>query len=84
MYKINNPLNYKEIGSRIRTQGEKLGLSRENFAELLGLSPYYVGQLERGETENEHRYMANVSKVLNISTDYLCMALLIIWKHYGQ
>ncbi|NLV88354.1 MAG: helix-turn-helix transcriptional regulator [Tissierellia bacterium] len=71
MYKINNPLNYKEIGSRIRTQREKLGLSRENFAELLGLSPYYVGQLERGERKMSIDTLANVSKVLNISTDYL-------------
>ncbi|RKL62247.1 XRE family transcriptional regulator [Thermoanaerobacteraceae bacterium SP2] len=36
---------------RIRKEREKLGLTREKFAEIIGLSDYYVGQLERGERQ---------------------------------
>ena len=43
-----NPIiNLEEIGLRIRKEREKLGLTREKFAELIGLSPYYIGQIER-------------------------------------
>lgn len=64
-------LNYKEVGSRIRTEREKLGLSREKFAELLDLSHFYVGQLERGERKTSTDTLANISKVLSSSADYL-------------
>lgn len=67
----NNLLNYKEIGLRIRAEREKLGLSREKFAELVCLSPYYVGQLERGERKMSLDTFAIVSNVLGVSTDYL-------------
>lgn len=71
MNNIKDILNYKEIGLRIRSEREKLGLSREKFAELLGLSPYYVGQLERGERKMSIETLAIISNVLSTSTDYL-------------
>lgn len=66
-----NLLNYKEIGIRIRLEREKLGLSRERFAEIVGLSSFYIGQIERGERKMSINTLANISNSLNSSLDYI-------------
>lgn len=71
MNKFRNELNLSNIGIRIRLEREKLGLSREKFAELTDLSPFYIGQLERGERKMSIDTLANISSTLNISVDYL-------------
>lgn len=71
MDKIQNLLNHKDIGSRIRAEREKLGLSREKFAEIIGLSSFYIGQIERGDRKMSIDTLANISGSLNVSTDYL-------------
>lgn len=68
---MNIKLNFKEIGSRIRIQREKLGLSRERFAEIIGLSTYYIGQIERGDRNMSLDTLYKISQSLNISMDYI-------------
>lgn len=64
-------MNYKEIGKRIREEREKFGLAREKFAELLDLSPNFVGQIERGEKKMGLETLVNISECLHVSLDYL-------------
>ena len=64
-------VNYKEVGDRIRGEREKFEMSREKFAELLNLSPFFVGQIERGERKMSISTLINVSECLHISMDYL-------------
>lgn len=64
-------LDFKEIGSRIRVQREKVGLSRERFAEIVGLSTYYIGQIERGDRNMSLDTLYKISETLNISMDYI-------------
>jgi len=64
-------LNNKAIGKRLRHEREKLKLSREEFAELIGLSDYYVGQLERGERQMSLPTLVNIAVCLHVSLDYL-------------
>ncbi|KUO49321.1 MAG: DNA-binding protein [Desulfitibacter sp. BRH_c19] len=64
-------IDLKAIGQRIRGEREKLGLSREKFAEIIGLSDYYVGQLERGERQMSLPVLVKISKHLRESLDYL-------------
>lgn len=66
-----NILDFKEIGLRIRTEREKLDLTREKFAEIVGLSSFYIGQIERGERKMSLETLAKISKALHMSTDYL-------------
>lgn len=66
-----NELNLRSIGHRIRTERERLALSREKFAELMELSDYYVGQLERGERSMSLPVLVKVSTHLRESIDYL-------------
>lgn len=64
-------MNYKEIGKRIRNEREKLELTREKFAELLDLSPNFVGQVERGEKQMSLATLVNISDCIRVSLDYL-------------
>ena len=50
------------IGKVIRKHRIKLNLSQEKFAELVGLSKNYIGDLERGEKE------PTISTLNNIGT----------------
>jgi len=38
-----------QIGARIRTARKSKGLSQEKLAEMCGMHPTYIGQVERGE-----------------------------------
>jgi transcriptional regulator with XRE-family HTH domain len=64
-------VNFKDVGERIRTEREKLQISREKFAENLSLSPFFVGQIERGERKMSISTLISVSECLHISIDYL-------------
>lgn len=69
----NSSIDTRSIGRRLRNEREKLGLSRESFAEILGLSSYYVGQLERGERQMSLLVTVKICDCLRISLDYLVM-----------
>lgn len=62
---------YKNIGERIRFERELLGISREKFAELMSLSPVYVGQIERVGKKMSMNSLVNISKNLHSSINYL-------------
>ena len=66
-------IDNRSIGKRIREEREKLELSREEFAELVGLSAYYVGQLERGERQMSLPAIVKVSNRLHVTLDYLIL-----------
>jgi len=66
-------IDNKAIGQRIREEREKLRLSREEFAEIIGLSDYYVGQLERGDRQMSLPVMVKISSCLHVSLDYLIL-----------
>jgi len=64
-------IDNKNIGQRMRHERERLRLSREEFAEIVGLSDYYVGQLERGERQMSLPVFIKVAGCLHVSLDYL-------------
>ncbi|MBO8138856.1 MAG: helix-turn-helix transcriptional regulator [Desulfotomaculum sp.] len=64
-------IDKKAIGQRIRDERKKLALSREEFSEIIGLSDYYVGQLERGERQMSLPVLVKVANCLHLSLDYL-------------
>ena len=69
MKNTNQYINIIKIGSRIRILREKLGLSRERFAEITRLSTYYIGQIERGERTMSLETLVKISTTLNASID---------------
>lgn len=72
MVMVNNvEIDNKAIGQRIRKDRKKFELSREEFAEIIGLSAYYVGQLERGERQMSLPALVKIANCLHVSLDYL-------------
>ena len=59
------------IGQRITNSRKELKLTREKFAELIGVSAYYVGQIERGARKMSFDTLVNVADCLHVSIDYL-------------
>ena len=64
-------INNIEIGQRIRKERENLNLTREDFAGIISLSDYYIGQLERGERQMSLPALVNIANCLHVSLDYL-------------
>lgn len=69
--KIEDSLNLKDTGLRIRLEREKLNLSREHFAEIVNLSPFYIGQIERGDRSMSIDTLVKICDTLNLSIDYI-------------
>jgi len=64
-------LDNEAIGNRIRQGREALELTRDQLAELLGISSYSLGQLERGERQMSLPVLVKISEKLHVSLDYL-------------
>lgn len=77
-------INYRDIGDKIRIEREKFGISREKFAELLNLSPYFIGQIERGERKMSINTLINVSECLHVSIDYLIFGDAVNPEEYNR
>ena len=68
---MQNEIDYVKIGNRIRIEREKFDMTRENLSEILNISPYFLGQIERGERKMSVNTLINLSECLHISIDYL-------------
>lgn len=64
-------IDSKLIGQRIRESREAFELSREDLAEMLSISDYYIGQLERGQRLMSLGVLVRIASCLHISLDYL-------------
>ncbi len=61
----------KILGQRIRNYRTEKGLSQEKLAELSGVHPTYIGQIERAEKNVSVESIAKVSGALNVSLSKL-------------
>lgn len=68
---MDEKINYKEVGNKIRIEREKFNLTRERFSEIVELSPVYIGQIERGERKMSLDTLVKVAKSLHLPLDYL-------------
>lgn len=63
------------IGHRIRNERLALGMTQTEFAKLLGISPSYLGALERGTRPVSRSIMNRLHEKTHISYDYLLEGL---------
>ena len=57
--------------TRIRAAREKMGYTRERFAEVLDVSVSYLAELERGRTGISVKLLKKVCTVLGLSADFI-------------
>lgn len=64
---------HKEIGEKVRVIREKKKKTQEKFAEELGISPSYLGKLERGQKNFTIGMLYKIAEKNNISVaNLLC------------
>ena len=64
-------MDLTEIGSRIKAYRKSIGLSQENLAEMIFVSPHYIYEIERGSKSMSLETLIDLSKALKLSTDYI-------------
>ena len=64
-------MNLAEIGGRIKSERRNQNLSQEKLAEIVNVTPHYIYEIERGLKAMSMETLANISKALNISADYI-------------
>jgi transcriptional regulator with XRE-family HTH domain len=61
----------KRFGQRVKFYRTQMGVSQEKFAELCGLHPTYIGQVERGEKNCTLESAEKISKGLGVPVERL-------------
>lgn len=67
-----------EFGKRVRKYRTDLGLSQEKLAELCGLHPTYIGQIERGEKNCTLESAEKISQGLKVPIDNLICKIITV------
>lgn len=66
------------IGSRIAQLRKRMGMSQDQLAQILHISPSTVGMYEQGRREPGVDTLVALARILHTSTDYLCTGQLYI------
>ena len=61
----------KDMGQRISVQRKRLGLTQEEVAERADVSPQLISTVENGVRSIGSDKLYRISRVLNVSADYL-------------
>ena len=61
----------KEIGERISRRRKHLGFTQEQLAEQMDVSIQMISNLERGMKAIRIDNLVKLSRILNVSTDYI-------------
>lgn len=64
-------VDYKLIGSRIKSCRRRKNFTQEQLAENLGVSVGYVSQAERGATKINIEFLSSVADILQCDTAFL-------------
>ena len=68
---MDNLINYKELGSRIRKSRKAAGVTQEKLGELCSLSAAHIGHIERGSRIPSLETLYKISLSLGVSIDEL-------------
>lgn len=63
--------NLEEIGKRIRKSRKIMGYSREEFAEIIGISVRFTADIELGKKGMSLDTLIKICETLSVSADYL-------------
>lgn len=66
-------MNKSDIGKRLRRHREKLGLSREQFAEQIGISPQFLAEIENGKKGMSAETLCKICEKYEGIVEYLLL-----------
>ena len=65
------------IGARIKEARERAGLTQEDLAAELDMSPTHISVLERGRKAPKLETLVNIANTLHVSTDMLLQDVVV-------
>ncbi len=65
------PIDYKDIGQRIKAKRIENGLTQEKLSELIGVGPSHMSHIESGSTVPSFEVFISILNTLNCSADEL-------------
>ena len=68
-------MNYKQIGNKIRQFRIEKKLTQEEFAEEIGISVSYIGQIERGQRKASIQTLESIGSRLEVPLPILICEL---------
>lgn len=71
-------MDWIAVGKRIRQQREYVGLTREQFAEQIDVTPKFCSDIETGAKGMSVPTLCRIAKTLRLSADY------ILWGKDGD
>ena len=76
-------LDQKEMGKRVRSRRESLGLSREKLSEYLDVSPQFIADIEYGNKGISIKRFYLLCQVLDVTADYLLAGKAVVLNMEG-
>lgn len=64
-------MDLKAIGSRLKAERKRLGLTQGRLAELVNVSPHYIYEIERGLKSPSMETMVMIAEKMELSIDYI-------------
>ena len=64
-------MDYKEIGARIREARRAAGMTQEQLAEAVDITPVYVSRIENGVKRASLSVLLRITKALDTHIEYL-------------
>lgn len=64
-------IDYKVLGAQIRYVRNLQHISQEALSEMCGISPSFMGHIERGTRKMSLETLVSIADALHVSTDYL-------------
>ena len=72
------------MGDRIKTARKRLNLTQEALAEMVDVTLYYMGEIERGVKTPSLDLFIRLVEVLDVSADYLLRDTVSTGNVYGD
>ncbi|GEM_PF-5621543 len=64
-------VDYVAVGNKLRAQRKRLGYTQEQVAEAIGITPAFMGHIERGERGMALDTLLHLCNFYHITMDYL-------------
>lgn len=64
-------VDYVLLGKRVRIRRQALGITQERLAEMVDISPSFIGHIERGTRKLSVETLYSLCVALGVSADYL-------------
>lgn len=76
------PVNYKDMGTKVRTARKQLDMTQEKLAEKIGISASFMGHIERGSRVASLETLVALCNELHVKPEYLLSASLNSYEEF--